>query len=443
MLNRKYFKIFTIATLVIIALQIKGYAFIYTIKSNVNLRKGPGLNYQVIQKLNHNQTLKHLGQKGRWKEIETVSGQTGFLRDDMVSDIWIKVYKKERLLFLLKKSKIVKKYKIALCPFNPLGDKVRQGDGGTPEGRFFICEAIRNPKKAKYGARSLRITYPNLEDARRGLKDDLINYGSYIGIVKSIKSGKTPSQGTVLGGSIRIHGGGNSSDWTLGCMALNDSDIIELFDLVSIGTRVDIYKSRDQDSKMNHPDYLKNKILKGAKEQLSEKALYTHKASQLIKLDYPMGDIMSDQAVCTDIIIRSLRNAGIDLQALVHEDLINNPSRYSHLIQKPNFHIDHRRTRNLETYFKNNFMVFPTELTIQNKKLFKPGDIVILDTGIQNGTIYDHIGIIDEIKSPNGYPKVINIWTTGYHTASMDLLGMDYPVLVGHFRPGFMFDYID
>jgi hypothetical protein len=38
---------------------------------------------------------------------------------------------------------------------------------------------------------------------------------------------------------------------------------------------------------------------------------------------------------------------------------------------------------------------------------------------------------------------VINIWTTGYQTSSMDLIGVDYPELVGHFRPTILFDIIN
>ena len=71
----------------------------------------------------------------------------------------------------------------------------------------------------------------------------------------------------------------------------------------------------------------------------------------------------------------------------------------------------------------------------------KPGDIVILDTGIQNGTVFDHIGIIDTEKDNSGNYKVINIWTIGYHTDTMSLLGQDYPEVVGVFRLTHLFDY--
>jgi hypothetical protein len=71
----------------------------------------------------------------------------------------------------------------------------------------------------------------------------------------------------------------------------------------------------------------------------------------------------------------------------------------------------------------------------------KPGDIVILDTGIQNGTMFDHIGIVDNEKNDSGNYQVINIWTIGYNTDSMSLLGQEYPDVVGVFRLTHLFDY--
>jgi uncharacterized protein YijF (DUF1287 family) len=359
----------------------------------------------------------------------------------MVSDIWIKIHKDERKLFVMKGENVFKTYKAALCPFNPDKDKIKQGDGGTPEGRFYICEMLENPKNAKYGARSMRLSYPNIEDARRGLKDKLINYRTYLGILRNIRQANIPNQGTILGGSIRIHGGGSRRDWTLGCVALDDDDIIEIFEIVRIGMRVEIYKNERHDKKINSFDYLNKKILQGAKKQLKNPALYTKEASQLIKLSYPMGDISEKEAVCTDIIIRALRSAGIDLQALVHEHVLLSPELYKNSIKKPDHNIDHRRTRNLQIYLTYNAInIFDEKIGI-DKTDIKPGDIVILNTGIENGTIFDHIGIIgDEIDS-NGRNKVINIWTIGYHTDSISLLGYSYPEIVGIFRLTHPFDY--
>ncbi|MBN2418304.1 MAG: DUF1287 domain-containing protein, partial [Deltaproteobacteria bacterium] len=418
----------------------EAHALLFTIEANVNLREGPGLEYRVIKRLKHNQTLFDEEKSGEWFKVKTGEGIEGYIHKRMVKDTWIKIQKDERKLLVLKGEDILKIYNIALCPFNPDKDKVKQGDGGTPEGRFYICEMLKEPKQEKYGARSIRLSYPNIEDARRGLKDKLIDYDIYKGILKGINLGNIPDQRTVLGGSIRIHGGGNSRDWTLGCAGMDDDDIIELFDMVGAGTRVEVYRNKKQDEMINSSDYLNKKILEGAKKQLLTPALYTKEASGLIKMSYPMGDISEKEAVCTDIIIRALRYAGVDLQALVHEHILLSPGLYKN-INKIDYNIDHRRTRNLQIYLSHNAEIIYDGKGEFDKAKIKPGDIVILDTGIRNGTVFDHIGIIDDEIDSIGKYRVINIWTTGYRTESMSLLGRDYPEVVGVFRLNHPFDY--
>ena len=82
---------------------------------------------------------------------------------------------------------------------------------------------------------SLGLSYPNVEDAERGLRDGLISRAQHDAIVKAIKRKPTPPQNTTLGGDIYIHGNGASSDWTWGCVALENEDIRELFDAVAGG----------------------------------------------------------------------------------------------------------------------------------------------------------------------------------------------------------------
>jgi hypothetical protein len=66
---------------------------------------------------------------------------------------------------------------------------------------------------------------PNAEDAERGLRDGLISRAVHDAIVKASKRKATPPQNTPLGGDIYIHGNGASSDWTWGCVALENEDI--------------------------------------------------------------------------------------------------------------------------------------------------------------------------------------------------------------------------
>ncbi len=147
----------------------------------------------------------------------------------------IVVRKKERKLYLYDEEKLVKTYDIALG-FAPVGDKERQGDGKTPEGEFYIF--TKNPKSSYY--LSLGVSYPSIDDAERGLREKIISKNERDAIVKAISEKKTPLQNTTLGGEIYIHGGGAANDWTLGCVALANEDVKELFDALKVTTKVRI-----------------------------------------------------------------------------------------------------------------------------------------------------------------------------------------------------------
>lgn len=145
------------------------------------------------------------------------------------------IKKSERKLELFDGEKLIKTYIVGLG-FAPDGDKEKEGDGKTPEGDFYIF--TRNPKSSFY--LSLGISYPNLEDAKRGLEQKLITRNEYDQIVNAVKNKKMPLQKTKLGGEIYIHGGGNSKDWTWGCVAMTNEDVKELFDALPLGTKVTI-----------------------------------------------------------------------------------------------------------------------------------------------------------------------------------------------------------
>jgi len=147
----------------------------------------------------------------------------------------IVVMKSKRRLELYSDGVLIRTYKVGLG-LNPIPDKVRQGDRATPEGEFFVF--TKNDKSAFY--LSLGISYPNIEDAERGLRDGLISRALHDVIVKAIKRKATFPQHTALGGDIYIHGNGASSDWTWGCVALENEDIRELFEAALVGTPVTI-----------------------------------------------------------------------------------------------------------------------------------------------------------------------------------------------------------
>ncbi|HKO96033.1 MAG TPA: L,D-transpeptidase [Pyrinomonadaceae bacterium] len=147
----------------------------------------------------------------------------------------IVVYKAQRRLELYSDGSLVRTYRIGLG-LNPVADKKQQGDRATPEGEFYVF--TRNNKSAFY--LSLGVSYPNVEDAERGLRDGLITRSQHDAIVRAIKRKATPPQNTRLGGDIYIHGNGAGSDWTWGCVALENEDMRELFDAIPVGTPVTI-----------------------------------------------------------------------------------------------------------------------------------------------------------------------------------------------------------
>ena len=147
----------------------------------------------------------------------------------------IVVTKSERRLELYSDGALVRTYKVGLG-LNPIPDKIRQGDHATPEGDFYVF--TKNDKSAFY--LSLGISYPNIEDADRGLREKMISRAQHNAIVRAIKRKATPPQNTRLGGDIYIHGNGAGSDWTWGCVALENDEMKELFDAVAVGMKVTI-----------------------------------------------------------------------------------------------------------------------------------------------------------------------------------------------------------
>lgn len=143
------------------------------------------------------------------------------------------VLKSQRKLLLLSGKRVLKEYKVALS-YNPIGDKEREGDGKVPEGEFFVCD--KHPSRNFH--LFIGISYPSIDDAERGLRQGLIDRHQYNAIVKAIRSKKRPPWNTSLGGEIGLHGGGTHSDWTIGCIALENNDIEELYVVLRHGDLV-------------------------------------------------------------------------------------------------------------------------------------------------------------------------------------------------------------
>lgn len=155
-------------------------------------------------------------------------------------------------------------------------------------------------------------------------------------------------------------------------------------------------------------------VLLGAKKVAANGAEYH---ARYVPLDYPGGDVPRTEGVCTDVVIRALRNAGYDLQALVHEDAVAHPERYPN-IAHPDANIDHRRVRNLLPWFVSHWVALPPQST--DAAPYLPGDLVFFDTLSTPGP--DHLGLLSDEVGPSGVPLVVNNWTYGYRESEMDLL---------------------
>ena len=146
----------------------------------------------------------------------------------------ILIEKSRRRLTVLDGGRVVKRYPAAIGGNE--GDKVRESDLRTPEGVFYVC--LKNPH-SKY-VLSLGLSYPNMEDAERGLRDGLINQKEYDKIFYAIRKTRQPPWNTKLGGEIMIHGARLGGRDTEGCIALEDDDIRELYRRITVGTKVTI-----------------------------------------------------------------------------------------------------------------------------------------------------------------------------------------------------------
>jgi uncharacterized protein len=148
---------------------------------------------------------------------------------------------------------------------------------------------------------------------------------------------------------------------------------------------------------------LAQKILEGAKRQAAERTAYS---PGYVRIAYPNGDVPRERGVCTDVIIRSLRHAGLDLQKLIHEDMKTHFARYPQNwgLSKPDSNIDHRRVPNQIFYFSRQGTKLTTEVSAKTLDQWRPGDLVYWK--LENGL--DHCGVVSGTRNAAGIPLVIH-----------------------------------
>ena len=174
----------------------------------------------------------------------------------------------------------------------------------------------------------------------------------------------------------------------------------------------------------NQASPLSERLVEAALERTTESITYD---GSYFSIAYPNGDVPSHIGVCTDVVIRSYRKLGIDLQKLVHEDMAENFEAYPSVsiwgLSKPDRNIDHRRVPNLETFFSRQGLSLPVS---QRSKDYLPGDLV---TWRLPGNL-PHIGIVAGSTSSDGTPLIIHNIGAG---PTLENILFSYPI-TGHYR---------
>lgn len=145
-------------------------------------------------------------------------------------------------------------------------------------------------------------------------------------------------------------------------------------------------------------------------------------------LDFPGGDVPRDRGVCTDVVIRALRDGWkIDLQLAVNRDMTQDFSAYPAFwgLDAPDRNIDHRRVANLRTLFTRIGAEVPLD---EGPTPFLPGDIV---TWKLPGDL-DHMGIVSDRHTDEGIPLILHNIGGG---AKEENILFVYP-MTGHYRIG-------
>jgi uncharacterized protein YijF (DUF1287 family) len=163
-------------------------------------------------------------------------------------------------------------------------------------------------------------------------------------------------------------------------------------------------------------------LIKAARKQIGVTTSYD---PAYVSLAYPNGDLPIERGVCTDVVIRAMRQNGIDLQKEVHEDMKRAFAVYPKTwgLKTTDKNIDHRRVPNLQKYFERKNFKRPLPDTAE---AFQPGDLV---TCLVAGKL-PHIMIVSDQKGASGHWKVIHNIEAG--TQEEDCL-MSHK-LTGHYR---------
>ncbi len=205
----------------------------------------------------------------------------------------------------------------------------------------------------------------------------------------------------------------------------------KVFTIFSIAVFLSITDvSANSQTKLQNNQSLNNDIFSfslvdAALERLSHRVKYDGSYRQI---SFPWGDVPDNIGVCTDVVIRSYRKLGIDLQERVNVDMWNAFEAYPNLPKwgriRPDSNIDHRRVLNLRVFFARNGTVLPISNVAND---YRPGDIVTWD--IMPGM--PHIGIITN-KVSNDKKRPLIVHNMGKGPKLEDILFT--LTITGHYR---------
>jgi uncharacterized protein YijF (DUF1287 family) len=174
------------------------------------------------------------------------------------------------------------------------------------------------------------------------------------------------------------------------------------------------------------PSLAAERLIAAARAQVGVTTIYD---PTFVKLAYPGGDLPPERGVCTDVIVRAYRDAfGIDLQKLVHEDMLANFKSYPTVwgLKAPDASIDHRRVLNLKVFFRRK----GRELSVSRFPVdYAPGDLVTQE--LPGGL--PHIVVVSDARSQDGARPLV-IHNIGQGTKIEDTLFV-YRI-TGHYRYG-------
>jgi uncharacterized protein YijF (DUF1287 family) len=172
----------------------------------------------------------------------------------------------------------------------------------------------------------------------------------------------------------------------------------------------------------NAPPQLKQ-LLDGA---IAQAGVTTSYDPSYVSLAYPGGDVPETTGVCSDVVVRAFRKAGIDLQKEIHEDMTaarsDYPTKWGAI--SPDANIDHRRVLNLMAYFRRHGKSLPVSYDATD---YQPGDIVAWD--LTSGI--DHIGIVTNMLS-DSEDRCLIVHNIGAGTRVEDVL-FEWNIK-GHYR---------